>query len=282
MKKDVELLFLGIDGLDYDLIHKYDCGFLKFLMKTNQHGVLLSNDYSGTNQSGEPVTGCAWNTIYTGVPADVHGLTGEVFMRAGSFDFEVKVRSIWDILGGNNITLGLLTLAAYKPTGAKIPPLNGWAINGFPCEGKVTENMMFPKFPIPEWFRIEEYKPSMKDKPDDFFEMQKKQVEDKLKLLKMLKVLPRNEVMAIGIQMLDWASHCKHDRKHEYQFIDDWIKRVFAETIPKRFIICSDHGFQEHQSRHRETGAYICSLPGGETPRTIFDVAPLMLFMMKR
>lgn len=272
-----KFLFLGIDGLDYDLVHKYKCEFLLWLMENNQHGVLISDDRSGCNRRGEPLTGPAWNTIYSGLPASLHRLTADVFLRGGIVDVELNVPTIWDILG-KRFTLGLLALAAYKPLGS-IPPVNGWAINGFARKGKVEARDMYPQMEIPDWFKLEEYSADRKDSHEGYFDLQKEQVENKLRLLKQL---PKNEIMAIGVQIIDWHSHEQLDRKAGYEFIDDWMMRTISQIGPTNFLICSDHGFQEHELRHSQTGVYVASLGGGEIPRRIYDMAPLTLFLVGR
>lgn len=275
----VRLLFLGIDGLDYEHVKEYECPYLTWLMRGNQHGALLSNDLDGCNDRGEPMTGSAWPSIYTGTPSAIHGLTAARFLKGKSATFAYKGTTIWDILG-RDYTLGLTTLAGYAPLSFPLPEINGWAINGFPCAGEVEKRWVYPSdLQVPGWFRVAEHMAAVKPKPANFYELQKRQAYDKLCVALWL---PRNDVMAIGLQIIDWVSHCATDRRRVYEFVDAWVRRAMFFFSPSAFVICSDHGFQKDIGRHSQEGVYIVSLPGDEVQRNIYDIAPLTLFCAHR
>ncbi len=270
------LLFLAIDGLDYEHVIDYDCPCLNKLMEGNQHGELIAIDPDGCNARGEPMTGCVWPTVYRAVPASVHGFTAEKFLAGESATLAATGITVWDILG-RQYTLGLMTLAAYAPTTKPLPPINGWAINGFPCVGEVRPEWATPRdLSIPKGFRIEEFVASMKPKPAEFYQFQTMQADEKLAVA---SVLPRNDVTAIGVQVVDWVSHCTVDRRDVYGFIDDWVECALKMFDPQDFVICSDHGFQKDIGRHSNAGMYVASIPGGNITRTIYDIAPLMLWI---
>lgn len=275
----MKFLFLGLDAVTYTKVMKFDCPFLQSLCDTHQHGILHSDDPFGLSDQGDPWTGPAWNTIYTGVNAREHGIMSDDWAAGNTAYLKAKVPTIFDLFN-KDYNLGLMTPAALYPTGEKTPKIRGWAITGFPAEGEVNKLWKYPDdLSIPEDFTIESHH---RCHAPEHFEEAKQEVINKIDLALKLFDSYKTEIGMIGIQYLDFVDHSTPEMADPYHFMDSQIERLFREARPEVFIICGDHGFNPRDHRHSKRGFYVCSLPGVYRERSNFDIAPLITWIVKR
>jgi hypothetical protein len=277
----IKFLFLGIDACTYEKIYMYDCPFLQGLCKKYQHGVLFSVDKYGQNKFGHPHTGPSWNTIYTGVNAKEHGILAAIWAKGAFHDLEAKGPNIFGILG-EQYRMGLMAMPASFPTGHHIKDVNGWAIQGFPAEGRVSRvaKWSYPEdLDVPREFHLESHHRFQKPESE---EENEQEVRDKVSLAVKLAKQHKTEVLAVGIQHLDYADHSMNDVSRAYKFIDEQARKLFKQTEPVDFIVCSDHGAVIEGRSHSQEGFYACSLFGDKVAKTTFDIAPLTLWLVER
>ncbi|NOZ51077.1 MAG: hypothetical protein GXP37_13685 [Chloroflexi bacterium] len=123
----MRLYFLGIDGLATSILfapqNQGRWPNFAHLFAQSQHGIC---DCEAEYQ----FTGPSWTSIYTGQPADVHGLK-DLWGRPrnGSKAFvNVQEAYVWDILNQHGLSTGVITMPITYPARR----VQGWMIAGFP------------------------------------------------------------------------------------------------------------------------------------------------------
>ncbi len=146
-----KLIVIGIDGMDYDVVEKYE-DFLP-----NISGMLKENGYNRLRSVFPADTTPAWTTIFTGLDPSEHGIIN--FVNVGdrenkykpiSFDDAAfKERTFWDKLNASGYRCAVLFPMNIK---------EGWEIGGLmitrPYEGKMNvfpaekKSLYKPRFEI--------------------------------------------------------------------------------------------------------------------------------------
>lgn len=131
------VLLIGLDGATFDILRPMmDQGRmpnLKAFMERGASGVLMSTI--------PPITPAAWTTFMTGKGPGRHGIfdferynvrTNE--LRFNSV-YEIKERTLWDILGDQGLRVGSLQVPMTYPP----KPINGFLVTGFETPGTDTQ-----------------------------------------------------------------------------------------------------------------------------------------------
>lgn len=116
-----KLLFLGFDGLDYDLLNEY--------LKSNKDALLNKISGSLLLMTPEDVglnTGPCWTTLYTGLSKEHHGIK-DCWGNPSKFrDFPHPC--VWDVFNENDFSVGLFGLPVTYPPKA----IRRFWVSGFP------------------------------------------------------------------------------------------------------------------------------------------------------
>ncbi len=130
-----KLIVLGIDGMDFDVVRKYED------LLPNLSEMMSQNGYPHLRSVFPADTTPAWSTIYLGVDPSVHGIIN--FVNIGDRDNQYKPisfddsafcgKTFWDKLNEQGFSCAVLL-----PMNIKV----GWDIGGLmitrPCEGKMN------------------------------------------------------------------------------------------------------------------------------------------------
>jgi predicted AlkP superfamily phosphohydrolase/phosphomutase len=123
----MRLYFLGLDGLAASIIFDPDHRG----RWPNLEQLCAESLYGPCDCEAQYIfTGPSWTSIYTGQPAEVHGLT-DLWGRPlnGSRAFPtVKEPYIWEVLNRHGLTCGVVTMPITYPA----RPIRNYMIAGFP------------------------------------------------------------------------------------------------------------------------------------------------------
>ncbi|MBQ6626922.1 MAG: alkaline phosphatase family protein [Ruminococcus sp.] len=130
-----KLIVIGIDGLDFDLVKKYEADL------PNLSSMLKENNYPRLRSVFPADTTPAWSTIYTGLDPSQHGIINFVNVKDKDnsykpFEFDDSVfegKTFWDELNRRGYSTTVLLPMNIK---------DGWEINGTmitrPYKGKMN------------------------------------------------------------------------------------------------------------------------------------------------
>jgi len=128
----MKLLFIGLDGLSYNVFQEFDMPFLHALAEDGIRAKMISFD--------EPYqcTGPVWSSIQTGLAPEEHGVAQA---KAGNWHtaaFRPGVKTIWRILNENEFDCGVVNFPVTYP----LRPVEKCMVCGFPApwEHEGTEN----------------------------------------------------------------------------------------------------------------------------------------------
>ncbi len=123
------IFIIGLDGATFDVLFPMmDDGLmpnLRHLMETGASGIL--------NSTAPPITPAAWTTFMTGMGPGKHGVIDfehyDPKTNTLSFNstFEIKEKTIWQMLSENGFTIGSIHLPMTYPP----QPVNGFVVSGF-------------------------------------------------------------------------------------------------------------------------------------------------------
>lgn len=91
----MRIIIIGIDGADLNILNKVDAPNIKALPTKN-----------AMRSTIPPFSPIAWNTLFTGVGPQQHGIYGFVQPKANSYDYEIvssktrKVKALWNMFKG--------------------------------------------------------------------------------------------------------------------------------------------------------------------------------------
>jgi len=273
-----KLLFLGFDGLDYDLLNdSLRLNQDAFLNKIDGSLLLMTPEDDGLS------TGPCWATIYTGLAKNHHGITS-IWPNSKAFK-SLPFPCIWDILNEHDISVGLFGLPITYPPKA----IRKFWVSGFPTPIPKTKFndgaiIAFPSF-IQEKYLSEHLvdmvqvghgkngledwgNPSVMGKravrwQDDFRERKKTNKQypyeicdavlaNQLPTIKRLFSDIPIDVAFIQFSFVDHMGHllppCPESRSTllhvMYPRINKVIKDLWHFFKPENLVIASDHGFK--------------------------------------
>lgn len=251
-----KVLFIGIDGADFDLMSSWLNGLPTFRRLTAQ-GV-----FGSLRSTVPPVTGPAWTSMFSGKNPGKTGII-DFFKDIVSpnederiFNSQsIKAHLMWDILSyqdKRSLVLSLPLPLAYPPY-----PINGVMVSGF-LTPEGTKDITYPHEMAAQ---IPYYRPHMNYddalKPDAFYEQAAEMVETRFKLLDDMLQNEQWDFCAFVIQETDYIQHFFYKHPHNpkaregLERINDFFKLVDSKLgsillkIPDdcTVVIASDHGF---------------------------------------
>ncbi len=254
-----KLIILGIDGMDIDVVVRYQDELPAL------YGLYQKNNFPHLRSVFPADTTPAWTTIYTGLDPSKHGIINFVNVGAKNNTYKplifddsaFKDKVFWDVLNKKG-----LSCAVILPMNIK----EGWDINGLmitrPYEGKIRvypkekEKLYNPRYDIlgtEGKFTSEKDLPKLKE---EFFN----KVNEEIRLTRL--ALENEDVDVLfsyfsttdGIQHDFWR-HCDpnhpeypgpniHDDviKDMYKKMDGFVKEVIDKYPDTPLLIMSDHG----------------------------------------
>lgn len=129
-----KLIVLGIDGMDWDVVQRYQS------VLPNLYGLMQKNGFPRMRSVFPADTTPAWSTIYTGLDPSEHGIINFVNVGAKENTYKPLVfedsafqgRAFWDVLNQQGLSCAVLLPMNIK---------EGWAIDGLmitrPYNGKI-------------------------------------------------------------------------------------------------------------------------------------------------
>jgi len=90
----MKLIMLGIDGLSYPVVEKLGLPVMKELFKENFREIQLKPEHA--------LSATMWNTIFSGLPPEVHGINTYVLQEGGKKrllrykDIKMRERFVWE------------------------------------------------------------------------------------------------------------------------------------------------------------------------------------------
>lgn len=283
----MRLHFLGIDGLSASMLfapeHQGRWPNFAHLFAQSQYGIC---DCEAEYQ----FTGPSWTSIYTGQPADVHGLK-DLWGRPrnGSKAFvNVREAYIWDILNQYGLSTAVVTMPITYPA----RHVKGWMIAGFPSPKlSVTGPVSVPPdFLVDhsEAIRRTERIPGIGYAWHDQFTLAEdlehlKQVElRKAQLLPQWLAESPVDTLFVQYSSLDRVGHelnnyARRGQPFDYRHVYEMYDWFDAEMLPKLLeieadylVVVSDHGWPqwaEVQGGHDQHGVYVLrgpDIPAGQ------------------
>ncbi len=128
-KSAKRVFIIGLDGATFDVLgpmmNEGLMPSLQYLIETGSSGILRS--------TAPPITPAAWTTFMTGMGPGRHGVIDfehydpKTNTLAFNSTFEIKEKTIWQILSENGFKIGSIHLPMTYPP----QPVNGFVISGF-------------------------------------------------------------------------------------------------------------------------------------------------------
>ena len=303
----LKLYFLGFDGLSDNILfnpaHKGRWPAWERLYKKGIYGKSLC-------ETKYTFTGPSWTSIYTGQPAETHGIT-DLWGRPveGSRSFRmVKNPYAWDILNAHNLSCGVVTMPITYPA----KTINKFMISGFPSpklsftgDIKVSDDFIVDHSQtIRRSRKIERVGYSFHDRvsPEEDIEMLKSSELKKAEVVGLLLKQQSVDVLFVQYSCLDRIGHelnnyARRGVTFDYEKVlemYDWVDRVLLPRVlgieSEWLVIVSDHGWQKLPSpvdtprvwaKHYPGGVFMLS--GADIPANILseaqniDILPTML-----
>lgn len=254
-----KLIVIGIDGMDWDVIRKYECDLptISSMMKRSNYPRVRSVFPADTTP--------AWTTIYTGLNPAEHGIIN--FINVGDKDNTYKPLTFDDSVFKGKVFWDKLNEAGLNCV--VVLPMNikeGWEINGLmitrPYKGKMR---VYPQG------RYDSYSPRSDILATDGKFTSEKQLgelnkefickaEEEFRLTKLVIENEECDVMFAYFSVIDGIQHdfWRHcdplhpeypaDNEHKnvicdtYKLMDDYISKIIKMLPNTPMLIISDHG----------------------------------------
>lgn len=277
----MRLYFLGLDGLATSIIFdEAQRGRWPNLEQLCQQSL-----YGQCDCEEEYVfTGPSWTSIYTGQPAQVHGLT-DLWGRPinGSRAFPtVKESYLWEILNRHDLTCGVITMPITYP--ARV--IKGYMVAGFPSPKlSITGSINVPEgFLVDhsEAIRQTERIPGLGYSWHDQMTLEEdlehlRQAElQKVEVVRSLTEQSSTDSLFVQYSCLDRIGHelnnyARRGQPFDYRHVYEMYDWFDAELLPKLLeveadylVIVSDHGWPkwcEGQGAHDPHGVFLVRGP---------------------
>lgn len=256
----MELLIIGFDGADYDLINQFaeegELPNIQAIMEKGSFGMLES--------TAIPITPSAWTTFMTGKNPGKHGIFD--FTRVNTTGLEVvsfndvQEKTIFEILS-DEYSIGTLNIPATYP----VKEVNGFMVSGMmtPDLKKATKDEEVKTILNNNNYQIEvpgSYNPEKEEKLlEDCFETLEKRKNTAMDLMNEKEMDVFVPVFTVGDRVSHWFWKY-HDENHPefedskygdavreaYRRIDQAIGELVEESgglEETNVVIMSDHGF---------------------------------------
>ena len=299
----MKVLVLGIDGLEYELVNRWDIK----VYKQSYYGKI---DVRVAVRSGDPLyTPLIWGSFLLGKPSYLFGLSMEEIKEKrvrslyGKFYFLFKLRK--KFFGDRNLHLrGFLTkigLANLNEVIRNTPMIETLPPNvlkyTFIAEAEERGYRVFyTEFPALKESRYAEMRACFSryftmpldkklSKLEEVFEYSSKL------LSKTISVLADYDLLLYYTSVIDYAHHMLYRPTNLRYMVALYsiykrLADLLAESIPENDDLCtliiSDHGYNPVKQEHSDYGFWSLNIKPPKTPRTILDMKDIILKFLNK
>jgi tetratricopeptide (TPR) repeat protein len=230
-----------------------------------------------------------WASLFTGAGPDVHGIKSEQSRQTPLSFKDLKVISLWEIIG-RHFSVGLLA----APLAGPAPEIPGWAAAGYPAgllEPALTRPASLSPLLLAEGFRPDFLLNDFDDHTYTYTLSHSRAKEALLSQIERTKLaaalsLPAVDVLVIGLNFLEHMQAVfpqNEDRVFSaYQQVYGWLETALAALRPQTFAVLSQRGYDRQSKTPRGGGFYCLSWLRGENLKArLTDVAPEILKFLK-
>lgn len=304
----MKLLFIGLDGLSFDIFEEFEMPFLHGLAGDGIRAKMISFD--------EPhmCTGPVWSSIQTGLPPEEHGVTEAQAGNWHTSAFHQDVKTIWRMLNENGVDCGVVNFPVTYP----LRPVQKCIVCGFPApwEHEGTENpwekvdfggrLFWPESVAPHiksfrsawmnYITTEEF-------PDTHEPYEKACAGDRQAQRYMMGLLQRSlhetarltfslmrefevDLWATVFMETDTVGHMgdalpSPDRAAFLKEADTVVAEVVTEAQPENIVVMSDHGCWGKP--HTREGTFVAAGPAfasaDEEAVEVLQIPPTLLYL---
>lgn len=283
-----ETLIYGVDGLSNRVIQRMGREELPNIHKIQKQTDENHGDFQSYICEGydAPHTGPMWNSLYTGLKPEEHGLMSGGWEQ-GDSKFH-QMYTVWDKLSEETDK----DIALYgMPMTYRAKPIQGWMISGFvsPTIKSLFDNMTYNVEVDNDFLELTSaYMAQVEfdgihqgvDTEDfmDVFQPGEYERLDKFKEIIRNKE-EKPDIVGYGTTYADKIGHAEEVRpqnkytRQVYKDIDKILGELLETLDPENVIIISDHGFSGIS--HDLYGYYATTT--GHDMKTVFDFTPALL-----
>jgi predicted AlkP superfamily pyrophosphatase or phosphodiesterase len=305
----MKLLFIGLDGLSYDIFEEFDMPFLAAMSGEGVCAKFISFEQP------HMCTGPVWTSVQTGVPPEEHGVTEP---RAGDWHtaaYKSGVKTIWRRMNEKGVRCGLVNFPVTYP----LRPVDPFIVCGFPAPWQYegTRNpwekvdfggdLFWPQelaghigsfrsawmnYIPPEEFEDthEPYNKAREGDPDGrryLMALVYRSAHETARLTYSLLKAYDVDLLATVFMETDTVGHLggSLSAPHRAVFlreIDDVVRDLVMEAEAENVIVMSDHGcWGKPHTREGVFFAFGPAFASGYTGEvTVLEVAPTVLYVM--
>lgn len=304
----MKLLFVGLDGLSYDIYKEFEMPFLHALAAQGVEAKMISFDVP------HMCTGPVWSSVQTGLPPQEHGVSEPQAGNWHTAAFRRGVKTIWRRLNEAKVTCGLVNFPVTYP----LRPVDRFIVCGFPAPWQYpgTSNpwekvdyggdLFWPRelephigtfrsawmnyIPPEEYTETHEpYERAIAGDPEALESFQALLYRSLRETQRLTHTLVREypvDLLASIFMETDTIGHLgdslpRFDRRVFLREVDEVVHEVYASAAPENVIVMSDHGCWGKP--HRREGVFLAAGPAfAQVPDAqveVLEIAPTLLYL---